>query len=465
MRYFIIRLVWIIPMIGILTIIISFLSTISPELQINKILENRRGPERESNEAYYQTAHKLGLDQPLFFISVVPSSYPDTLFHLPYSNRYSHIRSLVYTGADWQHIAAFRKAVEEFIQTCQDQHKHLGDPRLLSIANRAQSLLTRTTIGETDGQIRSISAQNERINMSLHHNFQNVISSWKDLKDNRSFLPLYLPVIKWHGPDNQYYSWFLQLVNFDQIRSANDDRKVATKIIQALKWTLSLSLIALFFILIIAIPLGLKMAMMKNTLWDQWISTIVFILYSIPVFWLATLLIVFFTNTRYCSYCDIFPSIGIFHIQDNESFGRAFLQYFKYLVLPLLCLVPGSIAYVFRQMRSNAINEMDKQYVTAARARGISKATIRWKMIFPNSVYPMITLVSSILPGIFVGSLVIEYIFSIPGMGRLMYDSVLYQDWPVIKIILLLMGCITLFAYFITDILYKLVDPRVKFTG
>ncbi|MDX1410254.1 MAG: ABC transporter permease, partial [Saprospiraceae bacterium] len=133
-----------------------------------------------------------------------------------------------------------------------------------------------------------------------------------------------------------------------------------------------------------------------------------------------------------------------------------------HLFLPVLCLLLAALAYLTRQMRGAMLSEMGKDYIRMARVKGLSDRAVYWKHAFRNALFPMITLVGAAIPASISGSVIIEVIFNIPGMGRLLYDGILRQDWPVVFTIVLLSALLTVIGYLVSDLLYRIVDPRVR---
>ena len=134
----------------------------------------------------------------------------------------------------------------------------------------------------------------------------------------------------------------------------------------------------------------------------------------------------------------------------------------RHFTLPVLCLAMGSLAYVSRQMKQSVLNQFGQPYVMALRAQGIAEKNILRKHVIRNALFPMITMIGGALPALLSGSLIIEVIFSIPGMGRLLYTSLMARDWPVVFPVLMLGAVVTVIAYILTDVIYKWADPRVK---
>nr|MDQ3016665.1 ABC transporter permease [Bacteroidota bacterium] len=179
----------------------------------------------------------------------------------------------------------------------------------------------------------------------------------------------------------------------------------------------------------------------------------------VPLFWLATLLIYFFASGE---ILKIFPAggLGSYHTASNAFAYAGTL--INHLFLPVLCLSVGSLAYVSRQMKQSFLHETKQSYVWALKSHGVSAKSIRKNHIIPNALFPVITIIGSSIPALLSGSLIIEVIFNIPGMGRLLYNSLLARDWPVAFPILMMAAVVTVLSYILTDVIYRLADPRVK---
>jgi len=132
-------------------------------------------------------------------------------------------------------------------------------------------------------------------------------------------------------------------------------------------------------------------------------------------------------------------------------------------LLPVLCLASGGIAFVARQMEQSAVRENSARYITMSRLKGNTEQTTIWRHLFPNSLFPLITLLGALIPGLVSGSVVIEVIFNIPGMGRLLWDSVFGQDWNTVFAILMIGALLTLAGQLVADILYAKTNPKVRY--
>jgi peptide/nickel transport system permease protein len=212
---------------------------------------------------------------------------------------------------------------------------------------------------------------------------------------------------------------------------------------------------------LIAIPIGVYSAQHRNSRRDGIITTGLFFLYSLPNFWVATLLIVFLCQP---DYLNIFPAYGL---SDKsiaiDGFFTTFADQISHLFLPLFCLSFNSLAYLSRQMRSAILTNLKQDYIRTARAKGLTERTIIWKHALRNSLLPIITQLATVLPSLVAGSLFVEQIFTIPGMGNRFYDAIQFKDYPVIFAIVMLTSFLTVIGFLISDMLYAFADPRIRF--
>ena len=252
--------------------------------------------------------------------------------------------------------------------------------------------------------------------------------------------------------------------------SYKDKKSVATKIGDALYWTLIMNFFAILISYLISIPLGVKSAMWKlrgRKLIDNINTTILFVLYSLPSFWIGTILLVFFTTAEYGEWLDWFPTSGAqdFKLKEdpNASEWVKFLDILHHLTLPIFCITYGSLAYLSRQMRGSMLGVVRQDYIRTAWAKGLSEGKVVWKHAFRNSLFPIITLFSSVFPRALSGSIAIEMIYAIPGMGWTVLTSITSRDWPLVFTVVMFAAILTMIGNLIADILYALVDPRVSF--
>ncbi len=258
----------------------------------------------------------------------------------------------------------------------------------------------------------------------------------------------------------QYALWVKRVFTFDFGTSYKDHRRVWDKILERLPVTIQLNVISIFLVYLIAIPCGVFSATHQGSTADRLLTLFFFFLYSLPSFWVAVLLIMLLGGG---DFWDVFPVYGISSIgAENLSLLPWLLDRVWHLVLPVLCLTYGGLAYLSRLTRSNMLEVIREDYVRTARAKGLDERVVIFKHAFRNALLPIVTLLAFLLPSMFGGSIIIESIFSIPGMGQLGFEAVLSRDYPVIMAITTISALLTLVGLLISDILYALLDPRIQ---
>ncbi|MEP6801655.1 MAG: ABC transporter permease [Acidobacteriota bacterium] len=248
--------------------------------------------------------------------------------------------------------------------------------------------------------------------------------------------------------------WVSRVVRLDFGESFVDRRPVLDRIEEALPYTLVLNGLALLLTLAIAVPLGVVTGGRPEGALDRASGALLFALYSLPAFWAALLLQALFSvRLRWL------PLYGV--VSDSPE-GIGLADRASHLVLPVVCLTYGSLAFFARLIRASVAETRNADYVLAARARGLSRREALWKHAFRNALLPLVTLLGLVLPGLLSGSVIIERIFAWPGVGRLYFDSILSRDYPVVLALSLLGAVATLLLTLAADIASAAVDPRVR---
>ena len=242
---------------------------------------------------------------------------------------------------------------------------------------------------------------------------------------------------------------------------AGDGKTVTEKIGQRLHITVALNLLAMFFIFLIGLPLGVLSAYYQNSILDKSITVIVFIGFAVPTFWLAVICMYYFSI-----YLGWLPISGLYseYLYDSMTFWGKVKDIAAHLVLPVAISVFGSLAGISRFARTSTLEVLNEDYITAARARGISESKILFSHALRNALPPVITILGLSIPGLIGSSVIFESIFSIPGMGQLFYNSVLMRDYPVIMGILVIGALLTLLGNLIADLAYAYADPRIRYS-
>ena len=260
----------------------------------------------------------------------------------------------------------------------------------------------------------------------------------------------------------QYLKWLRNMLMLDFGTSfAPDGRPVLDKILERIPITILINLVSMFFILIVAIPIGVLSAVKQGSFFDQTTTIIVFLGFAIPTFWLALLLMILFGVEL-----EWLPISGIRSLDYADlSLPARVLDLAKHLVLPVFVSAFGGLAGMSRYMRSNMLEVVRQDYITTARAKGLDERTVIFRHALRNALLPVITLLGLSVPGLIGGSVIFETIFAIPGMGQLFYQSVMMRDYPTIMGILVIGAFLTLFGNLLADVSYSFADPRIRVSG
>lgn len=289
----------------------------------------------------------------------------------------------------------------------------------------------------------------------------------KGLNVDQSALVIIAETQKLYGLDKpihvQFGLWLKQVVTFDFGKSYKDKKPVMEKISAALPITLTLNIITIFIIYIVSIPWGVANALRPTGLWDRLSALILFVLYSLPSFWVALILITFVSGG---DYLDLFPIAGLMSDGlENFSLWHKVGNISWHLILPIFCLTYGGFSFLTRFSRVTMLEVIHQDYIRTARAKGLSEWKVVLKHGLRNALIPLLTLMGTLLPELLGGSVIIEQIFAIPGMGRLGFEAVLSRDYPVIMALAFIGALLTLVSLLISDLLYRVVDPRIRFEG
>jgi peptide/nickel transport system permease protein len=272
----------------------------------------------------------------------------------------------------------------------------------------------------------------------------------------------------------QYAYWLQDLLCFDLGRSLMTGRERVSHIIFG-KWetknnrtsfvwgrvwiTLAYSLVSFALMYLVAIPVGIVGGAKQFTLTDRILTVTVFLLYSLPSFWIGTILI------AYCTSKTGFPTTGYYGRDVKEAGGLFHWIYeiVRHGTLPIFCMTYGGVAFLSRQMRSSLLEQIRQDFVRTARAKGLSERVVILRHATRNALIPIITLFGNLLPAMIAGSVILEQLFSIPGMGQLFFNAINERDYNVIMGIEVVSALLTLFGMLVSDILYVVVNPTIAY--
>ncbi len=260
----------------------------------------------------------------------------------------------------------------------------------------------------------------------------------------------------------QYGVWLKNLFRLDFGNSFKDHRPVWDKISERLPVTVKLEFFSILLVYIVAIPLGIYSATHPNSIGDQTTTLLAFILFSTPLIWAATMAIVFICGG---DFLYLFPPGGLTSIDyapDWPLWERIKDQAW-HLFLPVVLLSYAGFAGLSRYMRSSMLEVLRQDFVQVARAKGLPERAVILKHALRNSLIPQVTILAELLPALIGGSVIIETVFSIPGLGQLGFEAVLARDYPIVLALLTVSALLTLIGILLSDILLAVVDPRIAF--
>ncbi len=271
---------------------------------------------------------------------------------------------------------------------------------------------------------------------------------------------------KLYGFDKPAHERFFEMMKnyatFDLGQSYFHHKSVMELVVSKLPVSISLGVWTFFIVYLTCIPLGVAKAVRDGSAFDVITSTVILVGYAIPGFVLGILLLVLFGGG---SFWDVFPLRGL--VSDNWAalpWHAKITDYLWHMVLPITASVVGNFAVMTMLTKNSFIEEIRKQYVLTARAKGLSENTVLYKHVFRNAVIPLVTgFPAAFIGAFFTGSLLIETIFSLDGLGLLSYESVLKRDYPVVLGTLYLYTLLGLVAKLLSDLSYVLIDPRIQF--
>lgn len=246
----------------------------------------------------------------------------------------------------------------------------------------------------------------------------------------------------------QYLIWIGGMLHGDFGVSFQHRESVVPLIAERAANTIQLVVMSSVLILVIAIPMGVFCAMRKNSAWDQGLSIFSLILVSSPSFLTGIILLMLFSLI-----IPIFPTFGT---------GNGIWDNFRYLTLPAISLAAGSIALTARITRSNMIEQLSSGYVQTAQAKGLSTGAVVFKHALKNAVIPILTIASIQICGMLAGTVLVENVFAINGIGTLLVEGINKADYPIVQAITLILVTMYLLTNLLVDIVYGVVDPRIR---
>ncbi|MCS6979682.1 MAG: ABC transporter permease [Flavobacteriales bacterium] len=463
LRWALWRLMGVVPVLFVLVILAFGLLAEAPDhetLAQAGGLGGAEEPPSRRRERLAQWRHTQGYDVPVFYFSIGSQSLPDSLLQIsdPQVRRAVRILSL-HTGAG-AYVWRFHKslmALEDsiFFRRFQKPDGSISEvpPDLM-----VQDLAHATHPQKVDSLLNVLSKEN----WGSTQVFETVQKAWKQVRDNSQPWRRWVPRIAWH-PDCRFHRWIWGterqpgLLKGHLGFSLRDGRPVVGIITSRWIFTLAMSLLSLAVAFFLALPAGVATAW-APTAWQKIILTGIYALYATPSFVMGSLLILWFAG----GYLSWFPSYGLSFGNEGLSAPAALQQALAHLVLPAFCWTYGGFSYFFLHARQSALQSLNAPWFLACRARGLPYARIVRRYIIPQALLPMVALLPQVFPALMGGSVILEVLFSLPGMGELTYHSVLSGDYPVLLGVLLLGASVTVFFSWLSDVCMRFLDARIR---
>ncbi len=517
-KYILKRLTLFIPtliMISLLAFVISINAPGDPVERLSKSA-NKEGTASEQSGSTKKIKEeiraRLGLDLPVFYISLSTWSDCDTLYKIADKAQQENLLKLSRQYGNWEAVSNYYHSLLSLLAAYDSlnvdkiylRHSSFvlneikeGDSTRIDtvfISPFNKNEITDAKNNTSFAILSLLETYNEKAIVSkldtlendykkapylahLNPEFMEVKKAFEHLKTTATPWKTYLPKLIFYG-NNQYHRWlFGSTPWFGEAQAGQlkgvlrgdfgisyiDNQPVSDKIWEKFKVSFAFIFLSILFAYIISIPIGIYAAYKKGSKFDRISSIVLFVMYSMPSFFIGTLLLYTFANPDVLVW---FPESGF---QDpalyKEDWGifQKMVHHWPYMVLPLIAYTYSSFAFLSRIMRVGMIDVMGQDFIRTARAKGLNEKTVVLKHAFRNSLLPIITVFANIFPVAIGGSVIIEVIFSLPGMGFETFSAILNYDYPMIVAIFTISGFLTVIGYLVADILYAVVDPRISY--
>jgi peptide/nickel transport system permease protein len=458
-NYILKRILIFIPTLLLVTAIVFTLSRLTSgdpvALQLETAADNSF-----SDELYRQKAIELGYDKPVFYFTITSAAYPYSLNNIIKKDESDVVEKLIAESGNADAVLNYFNNLKTLINKI-DKNTNREDTanvNLVGSLNELKQLLYQTDASQIVFNLNNIK-NNTTQNIDYQKDIQNLERDFYTIKNQATHYKTFIPSIRWYGIDNQYHHWLTNILKGNLGNSFKTGYPVWQKLKTPLSITLVLTLLALLFSYTLAIPIGLYIAAKKDAWQGKWLMRCMFFLFSMPNFWVATLAIVFLTTPQYGM--KIFPSAGLAHLSSDASIGEWFLSNIGRLILPVLCMIIHPVAELSRQLQSNTLDILKLDYIRTARAKGLKWRTIYEKHALKNAIFPLITMLGQLFAAGISGSVIVEFIFNIHGIGLTLLEAIGARDWNVVYGVLLIVATAVLIGHLITDILYYIFNPKM----
>jgi peptide/nickel transport system permease protein len=448
------RLLLAIPVLWLIATIIFMLSKLMPgtfgsqQLSQAEVGYYTKANADSRDRAYQQYLRATGQDLPLFYFSITSSANPDTLYRIfPERDRQLVER--------WSLLYGQPTAATQFYRSLRTLERNADDQLRKQLQPYLYALYRHSRRSELEEAVQNIS----RVAPTSLIEQSQLVAHARALTANPSPYAYLLPRFVWHGTSNQYHRWLGSLAKGSLGISLRDGRPVAAVLLEAVGNTWWLLIGSMVLATLLSLEMALLMVRRSGRKWRRFLLPSLFLLDSVPLFVLAMLLLVVLANP---AFLQLFPVYGMGYSASPQNWWQASSQWLQYMALPMLSLVLANLPYLTNQFYQGVVAVSEQDYIRTARAKGLSESRVIRKHMLRNALLPVITLLSDFLPALVAGAVIIETIFAIPGIGRLLIEAVMARDYPVLVGIVVLIAVFRLLAHLLSDLLYALADPRIR---
>ncbi|MCS6990349.1 MAG: ABC transporter permease [Chitinophagales bacterium] len=479
LAYVLHRLLWFLPTLIAITLIGFLIHTHAPGDALQRLAggeEHEAWPWREQDRRLW--AQRLGLNLPPFYLAVMPLAFPDTLHRIFDRRERSAAKYWLLRSGDAVAVERYRQLLKGALADAQPRpgisFEHHEQLRLARQQLRA--LLWSRSVSETDSLIKALQGLLQHDSL-LFRQTEQILSARQQLEAGNKVWRAWVPVVRFYV-HNQYHRWLFGdgnwltgegamysqgVVRGDFGLSYASRRPVGELVRDRIGWSLLFALLSTLIAYLISIPLGIQAALRQGKAFDHISSLLLFSLNAMPSFWVASLLILLLANPSVLAW---FPASGVMPpagYPPQANLWQRLMLTLPHLVLPLIAYTYGALAYLSRITRASLLEALQQDYIRTARAKGLPEQQVVYRHALRNSLLPLITVFAQVFPAAIGGSVVLETVFSIPGMGLEAARAVTTQDFPVVAAVFTLAGLFSLLGFLIADILYALADPRIKY--
>jgi len=462
-RYLAGRILFFIPALFVITLLAFVINVNAPGDPADRLAGSfTHGGSRDdaAQRAYWH--RKLGLDLPVFYVSMQALAMPPDLDSRVRYNRREAARRLIRLCGNAPAVIRFHDRIAS-AEAALVAHPFMGTEKVAAAL---------TTLG------RAYGAEAVRRHLEALHGadqsdmcYTAILQAWEAIENGTTRWKNFVPVIRFH-PMNQYHRWLFGdgttsrgILRGDFGLSYATREPVGRIIGSRMGWSVLLAFFSILLAYLVSIPMGVRAATHRGGLFDRVSAVLLFIFFSMPVFWAGTMLLMTFANP------DVLQWLPVGGVRPPQGFpeGASALERMRitlpYLVMPVICYSYGVVAFLSRTLRASMLDVLAQPFIRVARAKGLSQRQVVYGHALRNALLPLITVFANVFPLAIGGSVIIETIFSIPGMGYEAYQAVLNLDYPMITAVFTLTGLVTLTGYLLSDVLYAVADPRITFAA